>query len=86
MKPLFATALFAGTLTLAACDFPMSNDPANPSNFEAEYCTNRGHTYEARQRSDGSVYGVCKFAGGGEMNSAEYIQINVTGAHFKPPS
>ena len=88
MKPLFTTALFAGALTLSACDASnpfvpaYANDPAYSGNYAAEYCTNRGHSYEARQKEDGTVYGVCKFKGGGEEDAFVYFRKNATGGSF----
>ncbi|SFK50811.1 DUF333 domain-containing protein [Shimia haliotis] len=85
MKPLFATALFAGTLTLSACSTSnpfepaYANDPAFSGNYAAEFCTNRGHSYEARQQADGSVTGVCKFGNGGEEDAFVYFRKNATG-------
>jgi len=85
MKPLCATALFAGLLTVSACstsnpfDPAFPNDPANSGNYAAEFCTNRGHSYEARQQEDGSVTGVCKFSNGGEEDAFVYFRKNATG-------
>ncbi|WP_270729243.1 putative hemolysin [Shimia sp. Alg240-R146] len=91
MKPFFTTALLVGTLTLSACaasspfDPAFANDPAYSGNYAAKYCTNRGHSYEARQKEDGTVYGVCKFKGGGEEDAVVYFQTNATGGSIKTP-
>lgn len=85
MKPLFATALFTGTLVLAGCSGsdpfipPFANDPAYSGNYAAEFCTHRGHSYEARQKEDGSVQGICNFKGGGSDDAFVYFRTNVTG-------
>ena len=82
MKPLFATALIAGTLTLAGCDVNYANDPAWSGNYAAEFCTHRGHSYEARQNADGTVKGVCKFRGGGSDDAFVYFRKYATGGSF----
>lgn len=88
MKPLFATALIAGACTLSACDVAdpfvtqFANDPAWSGNYAAEFCTHRGHSYEARQKADGSVQGVCNFKGGGSEDAFIYFRKNATGGSF----